>query len=234
MIHGSSRSERGCGSDRVGGHYLDLAGWPRREHFEFYRDFEMPFWGLTTEVEVGPLVRRCADDGGSFFLRLLWCAQAAINQVEPLRMRRRGDRVWVHDVVHPGTTVLRSDETFGFVDLTYDADPERFEQIGRRALDRGKVPGPLTPNVGRDDMVFYTSIPWVKLTAFHHARRVPAGEDSIPRVVFGRREDRPTGAVIAVAIDVDHALVDGLHVGRWLEAFVGAVEGWGGGQGLGG
>lgn len=227
MIPGSSRSAHGCVSEGVAGYFLDLGAWPRREHFEFYRHFEMPFWGLTTEVEVGSLVRRCAADGGSFFLRLLWCAQNAANQVEALRMRRRGDRVWVHDVVHPGTTVLRTDETFGFVDLAYDADPGRFEQAGRVALDRGKQPGPLTPNIGRDDMVFFTSIPWVKLTAFHHARRVPAGEDSIPRVVFGRRMDRSTGAVMAVSIDVDHALVDGLHVGRWVEAFAGAVERFG-------
>jgi chloramphenicol O-acetyltransferase type A len=202
---------------------LDLASWPRRPHFEFFRNFAMPFWGLCCEVDATALANTCRREGGSFFLRSLWCCAAAVQEVPELRQRIRGDTVVEHEVIHVGSTVLRDDETFGFAYFDFDPDIAAFEAAARPVVAAVKGSRELTPNSGRDDLVFYTTIPWVRFGSFSHARVVPA-QDSIPRIVLGRRTSTTTAegtaeaTVLPIAIDVHHALVDGLHVGRFVAA----------------
>lgn len=197
---------------------IDLDTWPRRPHFEFFRGFAMPFWGLSFEVDVSALAASCTREGGSFFLRSLWCCAAAVQDVPELRQRIREEAVVEHEVIHVGSTVLRDDDSFGFAYFAFDPDVRAFETSGREVVANARVSRALTPHAGRDDLVYYTTIPWVRFGAFSHARNVPA-TDSIPRIVLGRRSataaDASARTVLPIAIDVHHALVDGLHVGRF-------------------
>ena len=34
---------------------IDLESWPRREHYEFFKPFPVPFFSITTSVDVAPL-----------------------------------------------------------------------------------------------------------------------------------------------------------------------------------
>jgi chloramphenicol O-acetyltransferase type A len=61
-------------------------------------------------------------------------------------------------------------------------------------------------------------IPWVAFTSFAHARR-HGTEDSVPKIVFGKRHERGGRHRMPVSVEVHHALVDGLHVGRFFEGF---------------
>ena len=36
--------------------YLDLDAWPRRELFEFYRDFDKPYFNVCTRLDVTNLL----------------------------------------------------------------------------------------------------------------------------------------------------------------------------------
>ena len=37
--------------------YIDLDTWPRRELFEFYRDFDKPYFNVCTRLDVTNLVQ---------------------------------------------------------------------------------------------------------------------------------------------------------------------------------
>lgn len=198
---------------------LDLSAWERRDHFRLFRDYDDPFFSLCAEVDVTRLYGASKEGGGpSFFLGALYASIRAANGVEALRLRIRGDGVIVHDVIHPGSTVLRPDDTFTFAHFEYADDYRTFEVAARRVLDRARRDhSPLDPRDDRDDLIHYSVIPWVSFTSFKHARRLRSA-DSVPKIVFGRHFGRDGRRFMPVAIDVHHALADGLHVGRWFDA----------------
>lgn len=199
---------------------LDLDVWPRRPHFEFFRTYDNPWFNLCADVDVTALHAWTRSAGGSsFFAASLWCSLAAVNDIEELRYRIRGDGVVVHPVIHGGSTVLLPDDTFRFAYYDFDPDPARFAAHVAAVLDRVKrETGPLDPQDQRDDLVHYSVIPWVSFTSFSHARRWGTA-DATPKIVFGKHRDAGGRRRMPVSVEVHHALVDGLHVGRFYEAF---------------
>jgi chloramphenicol O-acetyltransferase type A len=59
-----------------------------------------------------------------------------------------------------------------------------------------------------------TTLPWLAFTAFTHARG--QGDDR-PKLAFGRFTEQAGRLLMPVAVDVHHALCDGVHVGRFFE-----------------
>ncbi len=205
--------------------YLDLDSWPRRQHFELFKEYEKPFFNLCSPVDVTVTRELCRrPDGPSFFLTSFYLSLTAANQVEPFHYRLRGDQVLIHDVVHGGTTVLRDDDTFGFGYFNYDENFERFQRHGREELERVRNgPKDLQPHSDVDDLIYYSVIPWVAFTSFSHARRYGL-EDSIPRIVFGKVYEEGDRWRMPVSVELHHALADGLHVGRFFELFQGYLD----------
>ena len=73
---------------------------------------------MTVEVDVTTAWKDVAQAGAaSFFLTSLFMMLNAANDVEAFRLRLRPRGVWRHDRVAVGPTIMRPDETFGFVRL---------------------------------------------------------------------------------------------------------------------
>ena len=199
---------------------LDLASWKRRQHFDFFRRYEKPWFNLCADVDVTALAARCAEPGGpSFFLASLWTSLVAANGVEELRCRMRGEEVVVHPVVHGGTTVLMPDETFAFAYFDHEPEFAAFAAPAARVLEEVRSgSGSLEPHPERDDMIHYSIIPWVSFTSFSHAHTYRS-DLSVPKVVFGKHRRAGDRLLMPVSIEVHHALVDGIHVGRFYERF---------------
>lgn len=199
--------------------YLDLENWSRREHFRYFRDYDNPFFNVCAEVDVTAVLERSRRSGGpSFFLMCLYLSLKAANAVKELRYRIRGDRVLVHDVVHGGSTVMRDDDTFGFGYFDYTPDFRRFHKDGLRVLEVARTGRNFEPRTGQDDLIHYSVVPWVSFMSVSHPRRW-GGEDSIPKIVFGKHYAAGSARKMPVSIESHHSLVDGLHVGRFFERF---------------
>ncbi|MFO1325876.1 MAG: CatA-like O-acetyltransferase [Rubrivivax sp.] len=202
--------------------YLDLERWPRRASYEMFRAFDDPYFSVCTQLDLSALVALKARLPGSLTLAYHHLLLRAANELEPFRYRFDGDRVRVLDVVHGSMTVLQPDETITFAHLPYDADHGRFVAVALpqvRAAQRGEVA--FDPAQDEQTLMHFTTLPWMDFTSFSHARdrRRP---DAIPKVAFGRLVDTGRGHRMAIAIEVHHALMDGLHVGRLLQR----VQGW--------
>lgn len=197
---------------------LDLTAWRRRDHFRLFRAYDHPFFNLCAAVDVAAPLARARAGGPSFSALTLHAAVGAANEIEPFRYRLRGEGVVVHPTVHGGSTVLRSDQTFGFAYVGWDPDPERFARAWREAIAEADGPAGLDPRDDRDDLVHCTVIPWVAFTSMAHARRHDPA-DSVPKLAFGRFHGAEGRERLPVSVEVHHALMDALEVGRWLEAF---------------
>lgn len=198
--------------------YLDLETWPRREQFHFFKGYDSPFFNVCVQLDVTALLRLARSrDGVPFFLTYHYLALQAANEVEPFRYRLRGDRVLVHDRIGMGTTILLDGERFGFCYFDWDGDFSRFAAQGAAALEALRAgDGRLEPREDRDDLIHGSVLPWISFTSFAHARK-RKHEDSVPKIVFGKVFEDGGRSRMPISIEVHHALMDGAHVGRYLE-----------------
>ncbi|MBC7941720.1 MAG: hypothetical protein H7Z19_18530 [Chitinophagaceae bacterium] len=210
--------------------YLDLARWPRREAYHFFRGFNQPFFGLCTRVDAAPLKAAVTSLGrpASLSLAYHFIALRLANQLEPMRYRLEGDRVRVHPVVHGGATVLRDDDSFGFAYIDHHDDFAAFCAQAAPAVESCRTGSvPFDPRPGDTAIIHFTTLPWVHFTSFSHARQVGLA-DSVPKIAFGRidAEATPAGGRrlwLPLSVEVHHGLMDGLHAGRFVQAFEAAL-----------
>lgn len=196
--------------------YLDMATWPRRELFEFFINYTNPYFNVCTQVDVTPLLELVHNRPGIRTSSAIhYFALRIANEIEPFRYRLRDGKVFVYDVVNGGTTVLMPNESFAYAYFDYQHDFEKFVSDMVKAVDEIRTSsGPLKPTM-RDDVIYHTTLPWISFTSFAHAR-TPGRGDSIPRIVFGKFSKQGERLMMPISLEVHHALMDGLHVGRYL------------------
>lgn len=202
--------------------YLDIETWPRKAAFEYFKDFDNPFFDVTGPLDVTDLRARAKAAGVPFSRAVLFKTMGVVNASKSFRYRLEKGRVVVHDVIHGSTTILLEDERFAFLYFEYGTKLERFlasMDAGRKALD--EPPEEMDPRWDRTDLIHVTWMPWVSFTSVSHPRKW-GREDSVPKLVFGRFEEREGRLMMPVSVTVHHALMDGLHVGRFFEGLAAA------------
>jgi chloramphenicol O-acetyltransferase type A len=197
------------------GRTIDLETWRRREHFVLFRDYERPHFSITAAVDVSACYAASRGEGTSFTLAVLFAAMHAANAVEAFRLRLREDRVWCHDAVGIGCTVLRPDRTFGFAYFAHETSFARFAAEGKNEMERARTGTTLSDEREADDATLHaTVLPWIRFTSFTNAMR---REDSVPKLTFGKRYAEGGAWYVPVGVEVHHALVDGIDVGEFFE-----------------
>ena len=195
--------------------YLDLETWPRRNLFEFFHGYQNPYFNICTQLDVTRLMEVLRDRPGvSVSLAYHYFALQIANAIEPFHYRLEGDRVVIHEVINGGTTVLLPNETFTYAYFDYHEEFDRFVFEAGEAISKVRAEGSLKPTM-RYDLIYFTVLPWVSFTSFAHARTPGRGE-SIPRIAFGKFFNESGRTLLPISVEVHHAVMDGLHVGRFI------------------
>jgi chloramphenicol O-acetyltransferase type A len=194
--------------------YIDLATWPRRQHFELYRGYDHPHFGMCANVDLTALHPVVKERGFSLNLAIVYLLARAANAIPEFRYRIRGDEVVEHGVVHPSITMLTEGDLFSFCALDYVEDFLQFAARAAETMACVQDAPTLEDEPGRDDFLFMTAIPWVSFTAFEHpAHLQPA--DSVPRFAWGKILEDGKLLKMPLGVQGHHALMDGLHVGKF-------------------
>lgn len=196
--------------------YLDLENWHRRELFEFFIGYTNPYFNVCTKLDVTELLAFVRDRPGvRVSLAIHYFALRVANEIESFRYRLQDRKVIVYDVINGGTTVLLPNESFAYAYFDYHHDFDKFiTEMGKAIDELRNSSDPLRPTM-RDDVIYHTTLPWISFTSFAHAR-TPGRGDSIPRFVFGKFTKENERIMMPFSVEVHHALMDGLHVGRYL------------------
>jgi chloramphenicol O-acetyltransferase type A len=195
---------------------IDLNSWPRRRAFEKFRGFDFPHFNLTARVEVSAFVPAVRARSTSFTVATAYTLARAANDLPPFRLRIRGDQVVEHEQVHPSFTILLEDEQFSFCTVEYRSRYDEFSAAAAERIEHIRQHPSLQDEPGQDNLLFMTSIPWISFSAMQHPMHVhPA--DSIPRIAWGKIDEAEGRLMMPLSVQVHHALMDGLHVGRYYE-----------------
>ena len=203
---------------------IDLETYPRRSHFEFFKSYAYPYVGMTANVDVTRLLAAAKARGGSGFLACLWAAANAANAVPELRQRIVGDGIVEFDHCDTAHTVALPDHTFCNCHTDCRMGFDEFLIRGKQWQEEAKRRhGFASTQDDETDLIFVSSVPWVAFTQVIQPTPIPA--DSNPRIVFGKYIREGERTLMPLAIQANHALVDGYHIGEFYRVFQEIADG---------
>lgn len=207
---------------------IPIESWIRKKQFLFFKDYDIPFFNITANVDVTELITYCKRTKTSFFKCCLFLATKAANEIEEFRSRITGEEVVIYEEIHVGTTILNKDETFSFCYFNFAPNYENFADNATKAIDKlEKVEqtndAKLDEKANSDNLIRFSAIPWVSFTSFSNARRLNIN-DSIPIVVFGKYFENSQKIQMPLSVEVHHALMDGIHVGKYFQLFQSYID----------
>jgi len=202
---------------------IDLENWARQEHFDLYRTFDYPHFSMCANVDISPFYSFVKQRSMSFNLAVVYILTRTANAIPEFRYRIRGEEVVEHEVVHPSSTIMGKDDVFSFCSLEYVENFTDFVGRSEEKISRVRErPRLLGEDDGRDDWLFMTAIPWVSFTSFMHPLQFPV--DSVPRFAWGKFFEEGNELKIPLSVQGHHAVMDGLHVGRYFEIVQGYFQ----------
>ncbi len=190
--------------------------WPRREHFEHFSQKSPCLWSLTAHVDVSELAARLRSSNRKTFIAQLWMLATAVNRHDEFRMviDDSGDlAVW--DVIHPFFTVFNpTTETFSTVWAEYHHDFAVFHDTVLPLLSEYRNSTSYVPQHDVPDNTFdVSSLPWTSFTSMELQLK-DAWTYLSPIFTIGRYEQRDGQTLMPLAVQGNHATVDGFHVSR--------------------
>jgi len=197
---------------------VDISTWERRSTYEFFLDYEDPYFNIAANLDVTALYRFCKTNNVAFSLAILFVSLQSANEIREFRLRMLGEKVVEFDRIEATQTILNDDETFSFCYFEFKDDVVEFDRAGKLARDKYKKLKTFDVETDRVDLIYYSAIPWVSFTSFKHASR-HNNRQTVPRMVFGKIFDEGEKKRMPFSVEVHHALVDGIHVGKLFNLF---------------
>lgn len=197
---------------------LDVESWPRRSTYEFFRNFEDPFFNFAANIDITRLYNFSKGNGLSISLSALYYVMTAANEIREFKLRLLNGKLVEFDRIHATQTILNDDETFSFAYYEMHPDVFKFNDAGKAATGKYKQLKTFNVESDRLDLIYFSVIPWVSFTSFKHASRLDRTQ-TVPRIVFGKIFDEGAAKKIPLSVEANHMIMDGLHVGKLFNRF---------------
>ena len=192
---------------------IDIDHWKRKELFRFFEHYDNPTWDLFCDVKITKFYNVVKGLEASFFLSFLYVGSKVCNTIEELRCRIDEEgNVRRYHTVHPGSTILYDDETYGYGYFNFETAYWPFVQKAKIEFDRQKANRGVDPKDDDLARVYFSPIPWVSFSGFRHPFR-RSGNISVPMIVFGKHYERDGERYLPVGLTLHHGLADGFHAG---------------------
>lgn len=193
---------------------VDIENWNRKVIYEYFKDFQDPFFNLTANLDVTGLYHFCKEKDLSFSLANIFYCLQTVNEIREFRMRLKDEKLVEFEKIHATLTISQPDETYSLCYFDMQENVFEFNEAGKAAVE--KYTNLKTFNVERDrvDLIYSSFIPWVSFTSFKHASRLD-NKFTIPRIVFGKMFEDGGRKKLPHSVEVNHAIADGVHVGKY-------------------
>lgn len=201
---------------------IDMSTYPRKDAFAFFSGASNPFYSVTFEQDVTKLYAYAHEKGLSFYHAMSYLVTKAMNQVQMFRYVVKDGVIYEIDGRTPSLTELRKgEEQYYCVNVPFVDDMEAFcaEAAKRRDSQREFMKAAEETS----DLLFISCLPWVEITGLTNPRDFDQ-DDSVPRVVWGKYVKKDERVILHIAVEVNHRLVDGLHIGRFAQRLTALIE----------
>lgn len=197
---------------------IDIDKWERAAEFRHFIHYSDPYFGVCVNVDCSRAYAAAKEKGISFFLYYFHRSLAAANALPSFRTRLENSKPVIYDLVHGSPTILRNDGGLGFALLLWEPDFRTFFHQAEKEIVTVKAQKALDASKDRPDTIYYSILPWLRFTAVSHPLDLPRTK-GVPILTFGKCFEEKGRRFMPVAIHAHHALMDGLHISRFLELF---------------
>ena len=195
---------------------LDRAAWPRREVYDFFSRMDDPFYMVTFQTDVTAVREYTKRNNLSFYYTMVYLCTAACNAVPAFRQVIRSGQVWELEARSPSFTDLHpGSEVFHIVTMPCAGTLAEF---CRAAAEKSAAQTAFLDQQGESNaLIYFSCLPWVELTALTNERGHDP-DDSVPRIAWGRYTAQDGRLKLGLSLEVNHRLIDGVHIGQFAQA----------------
>jgi len=193
---------------------INLADWKRKEHFAVYRSQMKCGFSLTTKINIAKVLPFIKENGYKLYPVLIYLIARAVNKHDAFKMAMKEGELIVWDYVDPIYTVLHSEtETFSALTAIYDKDFTRFmanyNDVGERHADNLHF----FPEQPPENHFNISAIPWINFDSFN-LHIADFTDYFAPSFTIGKYKKQADETLMPIAIQVHHAVCDGIHVAQ--------------------
>ncbi|MDE7106561.1 MAG: hypothetical protein K2O22_05295 [Anaeroplasmataceae bacterium] len=192
---------------------IDIATCNRKKQFNWFHTFSNPCYGITIDLDVTNVVHFSKETKTSFFINFLYIIMKSLNSVDELRLRYVNGEVRQYDCIHPTYTVMTDASVFENCKNKMEENYSHFYQNCHQTIEQTKHQNSVDDGYNDNqnyDVYYITCLPWLSYTAMTHP--IPANDKescSVPRICFGKYEEKNGRMILSFNLTVSHALVDG-------------------------
>ena len=230
--------------------------WPRRDHYEYYKNLVQTSYNLTAYVDISKLLFRRNETKHRFYPTFVYAITKTVNEIRELRMTldEDGNLGW-YDYLHPSYTIFHEDdETFSDVWSLWDEDFVTFYNGMTGDMETYKDVKGIKANPNKpENFLPVSNAPWTTFTGYACDTFRPSPL-LFPVITFGRffssktmpdclgrspslsnfpsnspSSDYGVRFLVPVNIFVPHMVADGYHVGKFfsqLQTFCDKAPKW--------
>lgn len=199
---------------------IDIENWKRKEEYLFFRAFQSPLVGITTEVDCTIAFKRAKAAGMPVSRYYMHAALVAANRVEEFRYREENGQVVLYDKVDLFTPILTAAENYRSVAIPYHENLNDFLAAAEPLIENAKRGEGCahSENEHSPDLILISVNPWYRFTGIQLSDPAQPHE-SFPIFTFGKLTTNGDRLMMPVSLRVSHGFVDGFHIGRFLDEF---------------
>ena len=201
---------------------IDMSTWPRREIYDFFSPISNPFYSVTFALDVTNLYRYVKERELSFYYALVYLCTQAVNRVEAFLYTIEDGKVRIYDKRQPSFTDLeKGSELFRMVFVPCEGSLDEFCRAAKAKSESQHFF--FDPATETNDLIYFSCLPWMDVTGLTNERNLDP-DDAIPRIAWGKYIDVNGRKQLHISLEINHRLIDGVHLGRFNEELCRLIE----------
>lgn len=197
---------------------IDLASWPRREHFQYYRGMLPCGYSVTVRLDVTRFSAMLRQQKLSFFPAFVWCVSHNIIAHPAFRMGVDKDgNPGYFDRMHPNYTVFHP-ETHTFSDLWSEHSEDFSTFWAAMRADRAAFGDNLSfrPKPNQPPNFYCISwVPWLDFSSYAASVSGSGLPNLFPVITFGKITEENGTLSLPFVVNIAHAAADGWHTAEF-------------------
>lgn len=198
---------------------VDINTWKRKLAYETFSNYDDPYTGLVTKIDVTNLVNYCKKNKLSFYAGMSYFILKSMSQIDAFYYgygkSNNRTMVYKYEKLAMTATVIDENQELNFtryVCYTEDFHDFIFDFCSACHDASNSVPYYIISGLEDMNKVNVTCIPWVSFSNFKDAINF-SEKNSKPKVCWGKYYSQNDKVYIDVSLLVNHAFQDGYHIG---------------------
>ncbi len=195
--------------------WIDLSTWDRSAHYQAFRNSPQPQYCVTFDLDITNFLPKIKEKGYSFTFAFIYAVTKCANQIEAFRCRFVDGKPVILDTVNTSFTYLKKGtELFKVVNVPMQDSMEAYVALAKKTEEQQEAyfTGPMG-----NDIYQFSPFPWV---SYRHISHTDSGnrDNATPLFDWGKFYEREGKILLPFSVQVHHAFVDGIHIGKLAQA----------------